>query len=109
MLKGAVMETKNENAGGIPSARKNYLEVSDSKLDSRIKSNRKDFEDRRNAVACFKNRRKCEDWQPEFTGVLVTEHLPVGAKCWVNVYSICGCLRVACSNNNCEVCEACQE
>jgi hypothetical protein len=42
-------------------------------------------ETRRNSAACFANPRKRENWQADFIGVMVTENLPAGTKCWVNV------------------------
>jgi hypothetical protein len=45
-----------------------------------------DFEDRRNAAACFKNQNKSQDWHADYKGVLVVEDLPTGTKCWVNCY-----------------------
>jgi hypothetical protein len=44
-----------------------------------------DWEDRRNAAACRKNRNKTEEWHPDFVGVMVTENLPAGTRCWVTV------------------------
>jgi hypothetical protein len=46
---------------------------------------KQDWEDRRNAAACFKNRDKREDWHADFIGMMVTEELPAGTKCWVNI------------------------
>ena len=46
----------------------------------------KDYEDRRNAAACFRNQRKTEDWHPAYQGVMVVEGLKDGDKCWVNVH-----------------------
>jgi hypothetical protein len=46
----------------------------------------KDFEDRRNAAACFRNQNKSEDWHPAYQGVMVVEGLTDGAKLWVNVH-----------------------
>jgi hypothetical protein len=46
---------------------------------------KQDWEDRRNAAACFKNRDKREDWHADFLGMMVTEDLPAGTKCWVNI------------------------
>jgi hypothetical protein len=48
--------------------------------------NNKDYEDRRNAAACFANPNKTENWHADFTGLLVTEELSAGTKCWVNIY-----------------------
>jgi hypothetical protein len=42
-------------------------------------------EDRRNSAACFANPNKSEPWMADFVGVLVTEDLPAGTKCWVSV------------------------
>ena len=46
----------------------------------------KGYESRRNAASCFKNSEKRENWHADYKGVLVTEDLPAGSKCWVNVY-----------------------
>jgi hypothetical protein len=46
----------------------------------------KDYEERRNAAACFRNERKQKDWQPAYTGVMVVEGLQDGDKCWINVH-----------------------
>jgi hypothetical protein len=46
----------------------------------------KDYEDRRNAAACFRNPNKAEDWHADFTGLAVVEGLRDGDKVWVNVY-----------------------
>ena len=46
----------------------------------------KDHENRRNAAACFRNKKKVEDWHADFSGCLVTEALPAGTPCWVNIY-----------------------
>jgi hypothetical protein len=51
----------------------------------------KDYEDRRNAAACFRNPNKVEEWHADFTGLLVTDNFPAGAKCWVNVYERTDC------------------
>jgi hypothetical protein len=48
-------------------------------------SNSKTYEDRRNAAACFKNKNKREEWHADYLGMMVTEDLPPGTKCWVNV------------------------
>jgi hypothetical protein len=48
--------------------------------------NSKDFEDRRNAAACFRNQRKTEDWHPAYQGVMVVEGFRDGDKLWVNVH-----------------------
>lgn len=49
-------------------------------------SNTKDYEDRRNAAACFRNQRKTEDWHPAYQGVMVVEGFKDGDKLWVNVH-----------------------
>lgn len=46
---------------------------------------KQDWEDRRNAAACFKNRDKREEWHADYIGVLVPENLQNGTKCWVSV------------------------
>jgi hypothetical protein len=74
----------NQNARQGPGAGK-----SDSTRQSQPQTpetGNKDFEDRRNAAACFRNQHKSEDWHPSYVGVMVTEHLPAGTKCWVNVH-----------------------
>ncbi len=76
------MKPISENAGVAPGARENF--TSQNRPQPQTKNN-KDFEDRRNAAACFKNPAKREGWHPDYVGVLVTEDLPAGTKCWVNV------------------------
>jgi hypothetical protein len=72
----------NENTRRQPGAREsNWISSNQSHREQQSK----DFEDRRNAAACFKNV-KAEDWHADYKGVLVTEELPAGTKCWVNVY-----------------------
>ena len=44
------------------------------------------YENRRNASACFANPNRREDWHADFTGCLVSEGLADGQKLWVNVY-----------------------
>jgi hypothetical protein len=74
----------NENAPAQgQGARKFESQLNKSRSQSGF--NNKDYEDRRNAAACFKNE-KSEDWHADYKGVLVSEDLPAGAKCWVNVY-----------------------
>jgi hypothetical protein len=75
------MSPPNENAARWDGARK--VESDPSKPQSASARNQ-DFEDRRNAAACFPNQKQ-EEWEADFTGVLVTEELPAGTKCWVNV------------------------
>jgi hypothetical protein len=43
-------------------------------------------ETRRNAAACFKNRNKAQEWESDFTGIMVVEGLASGDKCWVNIH-----------------------
>jgi hypothetical protein len=76
----------NENAQtGGPGARKiSWNQRTQSQ--AAAAGNDKDYEDQRNAAACFKNKDKSEDWHADFKGVMVTEELPAGTKCWVNVY-----------------------
>lgn len=75
----------NENARREPGARKsNWTQPTESQPPA--DGNNKDFEDRRNAAACFRNQNKTEDWHPSYVGVMVTEDLPDGTKCWANVY-----------------------
>jgi len=76
----------NETPGSGPGARKSYnYSAINSKPQSQTAFNNKDWEDRRNAAACFKNPKKTEPWQADFTGVMVVEGLKDGDKCWVNV------------------------
>ena len=44
------------------------------------------YENRRNAAACFPNPNRLEDWHAHYTGCLVSEGLGDGRKLWVNVY-----------------------
>ena len=75
----------NQDARREPGAGKsNWTQRTQSQ--TRAAGNDKDFEDRRNAAACFRNQNKTEDWHPSYVGVMVTEDLPAGTKCWVNVY-----------------------
>jgi hypothetical protein len=77
--------TKSENAS-VPtrSARQNVPAENNAQQRPAGKP-AQDWEDRRNVAACFKNRNKKEEWHPEFVGVMVTENLPAGTKCWVTV------------------------
>jgi hypothetical protein len=78
-------DTKNpdKNRG----SRSSFLigSASKSQSASSVKSGSGDQETRRNAANCFCNPNKQEDWHADFTGCLVTEDLPAGTKCWVNV------------------------
>jgi len=79
------MIPENQNARHEPGAGKIDSCRGPNQSQSSQVGNRKDCEDRRNAAACFKNG-KAEDWHADYKGVLVTEELPAGTKCWVNVY-----------------------
>jgi hypothetical protein len=76
----------NENAPAFDrGARKNVPTPSNTRQDTTGKPNQQDWEDRRNAAACFKNQNKREEWHADFLGVMVTEDLPAGTRVWVNV------------------------
>jgi hypothetical protein len=78
------MNTGNQNArAGGSGAGKDSRQQNQSQTPG---PGNKDYENRRNAAACFKNKDKAETWQSEFTGVMVTEDLPMGTKVWVNIY-----------------------
>lgn len=79
---------RNQNARREPGAGKGF---SDPSKPQPANGCNKDFEDRRNASACFRNQNKTEDWHPSYVGVMVTEDLPAGTKCWVNVYVRTSC------------------
>jgi hypothetical protein len=78
------MNPENETAGRYPGAQRK-IESAANKPQS-ASGFKRDFEDRRNAAACFKNPNRNADWQPEFVGVTVAEGLEDGAKVWVNVH-----------------------
>jgi hypothetical protein len=73
---------ENENAPTASQRTSQESKASQSKTYSGSGSN---YESRRNAAACFRNPRKREDFHPDFTGVIVTDDLPAGTKCWVNI------------------------
>jgi hypothetical protein len=74
----------NQNARHEPGAGKSDWNQRSQPQPSQA-SNPKDYEDRRNAAACFKNPRKSEDWMPDFVGVAVVEGLGDGDKVWINI------------------------
>jgi hypothetical protein len=74
----------NQNARHEPGAGKSDWNQRSQPQPSQA-SNSKDYEDRRNAAACFKNEKKTEDWHADFLGLMVTEELPAGTRLWVNV------------------------
>lgn len=75
----------NENAQAWgPGARKGVLAGSNAQSNGAGKPEQ-DWEDRRNAAACFKNKNKTEKWHADFLGLMVTEELPAGTRLWVNV------------------------
>ena len=76
--------TRNENAPGDRGARK-FVPGSSYAQQQPASKPAQDWEDRRNAAACRKNRNKTEEWHPEFVGLMVTENLPTGTRCWVTV------------------------
>jgi hypothetical protein len=79
------MDTKNANTPAVDRGERKNEYSTDSKPQSQTVFNNKDYEDRRNSAACFKNPNKTEDWHADFTGVMVVEGLKDGDKCWVNV------------------------
>ena len=80
------MNPENENAqAGGPGARKSFGSGSNARPEAAGKPKEQDWEDRRNAAACFKNEKKTEDWHADFLGLMVTEELPAGTRLWVNV------------------------
>jgi hypothetical protein len=79
------MSRPNEDARPEPGARKMDSWTQRSQPQSAATGNGKDYEDRRNAAACFRNQRKTEDWHADFLGVMVVEGLRDGDKVWVRV------------------------
>jgi hypothetical protein len=77
------MSPPNEDARPEPGARKFLSQPSKPQAPTGCN---KDFEDRRNASACFPNRDKSEDWHCDYQGVLVAENLTDGARVWVNIH-----------------------
>jgi len=75
---------QNARAGG-PGAGKKNLSDTNNALPGGTGKPQQDFEDRRNAAACFRNPRKTEDWMPNFVGVAVVEGLSDGDKVWINI------------------------
>jgi hypothetical protein len=78
---------RNENAPAAgQGAREKFKSTRQSKPQPQPKHNQnQDYEDKRNAAACYENLDKSEEWMADFTGVMVTDHLPAGTKCWVNI------------------------
>jgi len=80
------MNPENENAPAWDrGARKGVGTDSNAHQAAAGKPEQQDWEDRRNAAACFKNEKKTEDWHADFLGLMVTEELPAGTRLWVNV------------------------
>lgn len=78
--------TKKQNARSHPDLERSLNLPAGSNAQQRAAGkSAQAYEDRRNAAACFKNRNKREEWHPDFVGVMVTENLPAGTKCWVSV------------------------
>jgi hypothetical protein len=71
----------NESTRLTPGARK--IESEPNKAQTSPGS--KDFEDRRNAAACFRNKGKKEYWHADYQGVAVVEGLRDGLKIWINI------------------------
>jgi hypothetical protein len=78
------MDTVNETPPGQAATRK-AIGCDRNQSHSQAPSNSKDWEERRNSSACFKNKDKREPWQNDYVGVVVIEGLPDGAKAWVKV------------------------
>src|SRR5258708_2427282 len=78
--------TGNQNARREPGAGKIDSWTRRSQSQSAAPGNTKDYEDRRNAAACFRNQRKTEDWHPAYQGIMVVEGLRDGDKLWVSVH-----------------------
>jgi hypothetical protein len=76
----------NDNARRNPGARENDSKRRDTQPQPESDGNKKDYENKRNAAACFKNQKKTEDWHADFVGVAVVEGLRDGDKVWVNVH-----------------------
>jgi hypothetical protein len=78
----------NENAAWSGGARQNERRDDD---DSRAQPDAvgnpdgAHYENRRNTAACHPNRDKCEPHHADFNGVMVTDELPAGTRCWVNI------------------------
>jgi hypothetical protein len=79
-----MLDTKNP--GSNRGDRSSFPDSKQSQSASSVKQGSGDQETRRNAANCFRNPNRTEDWHANFTGCLVTEDLPAGTKCWVNVY-----------------------
>lgn len=77
-------ENQNARIGDPGAGKSNWTPQTQSQTPGA--GNNKDYETRRNAAACFKNKDKVEDRHADFTGVLVTEGIPDGTKVWVNLY-----------------------
>jgi hypothetical protein len=76
---------RNETAPAANRGDSQNSKCSQNKTRSGSGSNNKDYETRRMAAACFRNPRKRQDFHPDFTGVIVTDDLLAGTKCWVNI------------------------
>jgi hypothetical protein len=79
------MSPPNEDARPEPGARKS-VGASTNALSPAVCKPEQDWEDRRNAAACFRNQNKSEDWHPAYQGVMVVEGLRDGEKFWVSVH-----------------------
>jgi hypothetical protein len=80
------MNPENENAREvIPERSQRCFGGSNARPNPTGKPENQDWEDKRNAAACFKNENKTEDWHADFLGLMVTEDLPAGTRLWVNV------------------------
>lgn len=79
------MYPDTKNPGNNRGNRNSFPDGSKSQSASSVKPGSGENETRRNAANCFRNPNRTEDWHANFTGCLVTEELPAGTKCWVNV------------------------
>jgi hypothetical protein len=79
------MSPPNENAPADDRSARKSVGASTNALSPAVSKPEQDWEDRRNAAACFKNKTKTEDWHADFLGLMVTEDLPAGTRLWVNV------------------------
>jgi hypothetical protein len=77
--------SRNGNARGRAGAAQNQQSDGSSESRGGIENKPKDWEDRRNATAGFRNRKKSEDWHADFEGVMVVEELQDGDKCWIDI------------------------
>ncbi len=90
MNRGRASPSKNEAAAvrgqsnsGADSSKHSPIQQGEStSKEDAVKQNPGRYEDRRGWASCFAAE-KTEDWQADFTGVIVLEN---GEKYWVNVY-----------------------